>query len=109
MKQWLAIKKFWLSLLAYLRLYKSGFEIGYWADPDLKGKYARYRFFWKGTMIREIPDVTYLGDDRWSMMNNGHVSHMPSDTIRGITPNTFYQDEFKRNMKYLMDEERNDI
>lgn len=109
MKRWLLIKKFWLSLLAYLRLYKAGFEIGYWTDPDLKGKYARYRFFWKGRMIRETPDIIWVGDD-WKMMNNGHVSYMPSDErIQGLKISSFYQDEFKKSLRDRIDDDGNVI
>lgn len=32
------------------------------------------------------------------MVNNGHITYMPSDTIRGVKPTGFYEDEYYRLM-----------
>lgn len=67
--------RFIRSLQSYLRLTRAGFEIGYWSDPDLKGRYERYRFFWKEKLVREMPDIVCV-DNNYSTVNNGHQEYL---------------------------------
>lgn len=69
------MKKFLSSLRAYLRLYKAGFSI---SNSQCKGSVDRFeinRFYWRGKIIREMPDIDRVGD-HYNTINNGHTERL---------------------------------
>lgn len=62
------------STREYLRLYKAGFRILNYADPDIKN-YERWRFFWGVHIVRDMADISRF-NDRYNTMFCGRVEEL---------------------------------
>lgn len=65
---------FWASLWAYLKLYNAGFRISNSPAVHISG-FEINRFYWRGKVIREMPDIDRV-DDHYNTIINGHVESL---------------------------------
>lgn len=64
--------RFWRSLFAYFKLYRAGFSISHYEYSE---DYHVNRFYWKGKMIQEMPDIDMVSG-HYNTLNNGHVESL---------------------------------
>jgi len=68
------IYRFYKSLRAYLRLYRAGFSISNSVN-DTKFPFEINRFYWRGMVIRQMPDIDRVGD-HYNTIHNGNIEKL---------------------------------
>jgi hypothetical protein len=67
--------KFHKSLMAFLRLSRAGFHISHSKSEKVRG-FEIYRFYWNGTVIKDMPDIDCIDSNQYNTIRQGHVEKL---------------------------------
>jgi|WetSurMetagenome_2_1015567.scaffolds.fasta_scaffold46014_2 hypothetical protein len=71
--KWRAIKIFYVTMIAFFRLYDAGFRISHSETVDFDSEI--FRFWWGKHMIKDMADIDRVGK-HWNTIRAGHVERL---------------------------------